>query len=127
MRVGLLPGVQTLERAGNNEGSSWDVGKNDLDALIFEAKRDIRVYAVGIHGPKDDKPRDFTVGYKYIIQEGLEGKELSKSADVITEEVKCPPADQWTPKKYFKYVIKEKDGILVKAGQCLNFALWILH
>jgi len=67
------------------------------------------------------------VGDKYIIQEGLEGKELSKSADVITEEVKCPPTDQWTPKKYFKYVLKEKDGILVKAGQCLNFALWILH
>jgi hypothetical protein len=47
--------------------SSWTVGKNKWDALIFEAKRDLRVYAIGIYGPKDDKPRDFTIGYKYII------------------------------------------------------------
>jgi hypothetical protein len=60
---------------------------------MFEAKRDIRVYAIGIFGPKDDNPRDFTVGYKYIIQEGPEGKELLKSPDEITEEVKCPPAN----------------------------------
>jgi hypothetical protein len=38
------------------------------------------------------------------------------SADVITEEVKCPPSNQWTPKKYFKYNLKEKNGILVKTG-----------
>ena len=50
---------------------------------------------------------------------------MSKSADVITEEVKCPPTNQWTPKKYFKYDLKEENGILLKTGQCLNFAVWI--
>ena len=59
------------------------------------------MFAIGIHGPGDDQPRDFTIGYKYIIEDSPNGKELSKSADVITEEVKCPPANQWTPKKYF--------------------------
>ena len=39
---------------------------------MFEAKRDIRVYAIGIFGPIDDKPRDFTVGYKYNVQDGPE-------------------------------------------------------
>ena len=34
---------------------------------MFEAKKHVRVYAVGIHGPIDIKPRDFTVGYKYVV------------------------------------------------------------
>jgi hypothetical protein len=34
---------------------------------MFEAKKHVRVYGVGIHGPEDDEPRDFTVGYKYVI------------------------------------------------------------
>jgi hypothetical protein len=59
--------MKSFERTGELDSSSWSVGKDKWDALIFEAKRDIRVYAIGIHGPKDDKPRDFTIGYKYII------------------------------------------------------------
>ena len=34
---------------------------------MYQAKRDLRVYAVGIHGPVNGKPRDFTVGYKFVI------------------------------------------------------------
>jgi hypothetical protein len=34
---------------------------------MYQAKKDLRVYAVGIFGPYDDKPRDFTVGYKFVI------------------------------------------------------------
>ncbi len=41
---------------------------------MFEAKKGIRVYAIGIYGPSDDKPRDFTIGYKYNVQDGLGGK-----------------------------------------------------
>jgi len=48
-------------------GFNWGVGKNAWDGLMFEAKKHVRVYAVGIYGPRDDKPRDFTVGYKYVI------------------------------------------------------------
>ena len=96
---------------------SWAVGKDKWDALIFEAKRDIRVHGIGIHGPFDNSQQDFTIGYKYIIQETPNGKEISKSpGDVITEDVKCPPADKWTDKKYFFYQLKETDGILVRAG-----------
>ena len=72
--------------------------------------------AIGIFGSEDDKPRDFTVGYKYVIKDYPKGKELSKSEGVITDEVKCPPANEWTAKKYFKYTLKEKDGISIKAG-----------
>jgi hypothetical protein len=52
---------------GEVENGSWGVGKFEWDGLMFEAKKDVRFYAVGIHGPWDNKPRDFTVGYKYVI------------------------------------------------------------
>ena len=59
--------MKSFERTGEFSSGDWNVGKDKWDALIFEAKRDIRVYAIAIHGPSDDKPRDFTIGYKYII------------------------------------------------------------
>jgi hypothetical protein len=65
-RFNQLSSVKSFERAAE-AGGAWSVGKDKWDALIFEAKRDIRVYAIGIHGAKDDKPRDLTIGYKYII------------------------------------------------------------
>jgi hypothetical protein len=51
------------------------------------------VYGIGIHGPKDNLPRDFTIGYKYVVQNSLENKELSKNLMVEKDEVKCPPAN----------------------------------
>lgn len=107
--------LESFERTGKLEGQ-WTVDKDKWDALIFEAKKDMRVFGIGIHGPKDDKPRDFTIGYKYIIQDSPEGKEISKSENVVTVEVVCPPASEWTEKKYFKYLLKEKSGIIIKAG-----------
>ena len=62
-----LSSVKSFERVGEASDNSWSVDKDQWDALIFEAKRDIRVYAIGINGPKDDKSKDFTIGYKYII------------------------------------------------------------
>ena len=92
--LGSFSGVKTLERAGDVvQDNLWIVNKNYWDSLMFEAKRDIKVYAIGIFGPKDNKPREFTVGYKYNVQDGPEGKVLMKSPDEITEEVKCPPAN----------------------------------
>ena len=44
---------------------------------------------------------------------------------MISEFVKCPPMSEWGEKKYFKYTLKE--SILVEPGQCLDFALYILH
>jgi hypothetical protein len=41
---------------------------------MFEAKKHVILYAVSIHGPKDEKPRDFTVGYKYVFKDGPDGK-----------------------------------------------------
>ena len=58
---------KSFERTGGLRSTHWYVCKDRWDALIFEAKRDIRVYAIAIHVPCDDKPRDFTIGYKYII------------------------------------------------------------
>ena len=43
------------------------MGKDKWDGLMYQAKKDLRVYAVGIFGPQDGKPRDFTVGYKFVI------------------------------------------------------------
>ena len=44
---------------------------------------------------------------------------------MITEDVKCPPKNEWIDRRYFMYTLK--DSILVKAGQCLDFALYIQH
>ncbi len=41
------------------------------------------------------------------------------------EDVKCPPVSEWGKNKYFKYTLKE--SILLKPGQCLDFALYIQH
>lgn len=45
--------LESFERTGKLEGE-WNVDKDKWDALIFEAKKDIRVFGIGIHGPKDD-------------------------------------------------------------------------
>ena len=49
-RFNKLSSVKSFERVGET-GKNWTVKKDKWDALIFEAKRDIRVYAIGIHGP----------------------------------------------------------------------------
>ncbi len=59
--------MKSFERTVELSSTNWGIGKDKWDALIFEPKRDIRVYAIAIHGPYDNKPRDFTIGYKYII------------------------------------------------------------
>ena len=55
-----------FERARNFD-HHVEPGKDKWNAAIFEAKKDIRLYAIAIQGPNDNKPRDFTIGYKYII------------------------------------------------------------
>ncbi len=44
---------------------------------------------------------------------------------MITEDVKCPPKNEWIDCCTLMYTLK--DSILVKAGQCLDFALYIQH
>jgi hypothetical protein len=58
--------MQMFERARNFD-HHVEPGKDKWNAAIFEAKKDIRLYAIAIQGPNDNKPRDFTIGYKYII------------------------------------------------------------
>jgi hypothetical protein len=45
--------LEGFERIGKLEGQ-WNTGLDKWDALIFEAKKDIRIYGIGIHGPKDN-------------------------------------------------------------------------
>ena len=70
-RANKLLGVKQFDR-GRAIWYSKTVGKDKWDGLMYQAKKDLRVYAVGIHGrsdgkPRDGKPRDFTVGYKFVI------------------------------------------------------------
>jgi hypothetical protein len=58
--------IKTFERCVEIS-TGWGVKKDSWDAMIFQAKKDIRVFAIGIHGSNDNKPRDFTIGYKYIL------------------------------------------------------------
>ena len=66
-RANKLSGVKQFDRDGLRGFDFVAVGKDKWDGLMYQAKKDLRVYAVGIFGPNDAKPRDFTVGYKFVI------------------------------------------------------------
>ena len=46
----------------------WAVSLDRWDGIIFEAKRDIWVYGVGIYGAFDNKKHRFKIKYKWVIQ-----------------------------------------------------------
>ncbi len=49
---------------------SWYVTLDDSnrpDAIIFQAKKDVRIYGVGIYGPKDEKKHKLYIKYRWII------------------------------------------------------------
>jgi PHR domain len=53
-----------FDKIGND---SWAIGSVSTDAIIFEAKRDVKVYGIGIYGPKDEKKHNFTIKYQWFI------------------------------------------------------------
>jgi hypothetical protein len=66
--------------------------------------------------------RDFKYGYKYILS-SADGGELHNQP-VIEEDVVCPPLEEASD-HVMQYKFQQGDGIVVRAGQKLQFAMWI--
>jgi PHR domain len=49
------------------EPRAWYVTISRDDAIIFEARKDIYVFGVGIYGPVDKRSHEFTINYRWII------------------------------------------------------------
>lgn len=60
---------------------NWTVSLNDWDAIIFEAKRDLWVYGVGIYRPKYGSKHDFKIRYKWTIEDTPNGETIEESKE----------------------------------------------
>lgn len=67
--LGAFLGAMTEPRA-------WYVTISRDDAIIFEARKDVYVYGVGVYAPIDDEAHDFTMKYRWVIQSSPNGKDV---------------------------------------------------
>jgi hypothetical protein len=58
---------------------SWTISLTNQDAIIFEARRDVYIYGIGIYGAGDGKKHDFKIKYKWIIQRTPNGETAEES------------------------------------------------
>jgi hypothetical protein len=66
-----------FNKIGN--GIIWSISLTKQDAIIFEARRDVYIYGIGIYGASDGKKHDFKIKYKWIIQSTPNGETAEES------------------------------------------------
>ena len=59
---------------------NWNVSleSSQIDSIIFEAKRSVRIYGIGIYGAEDGQKHDYTIIYQWRIQQKPNGKTIRK-------------------------------------------------
>jgi hypothetical protein len=114
---------------GNN--GNWGISLTKQDAIIFEARRDVYIYGIGIYGASDGKKHYFKIKYKWIIQSTPNGETVEES-QWFEESSSTPEPSQMIQNRYFKYQFSslpkpfsasQPKGISVKKGQCFNFVI----
>jgi hypothetical protein len=86
---------------GNGE-SNWTISLTREDAIIFEARRDVFIYGIGIYGAADGNKHDFKIKYKWIIQRTPNG-ETDEESQWFEESSSTPEPSQMIQNRYFKY------------------------
>ena len=64
-----------------NRSLGWVISlrPSEVDSIIFEAKRDVRIHGVGVYGEFDHNKHDFTIKYRWIIQKSPNGDTVEES------------------------------------------------
>ncbi|TNV82399.1 hypothetical protein FGO68_gene10746 [Halteria grandinella] len=104
----------------------WSVSKDKWDAIIFEPKKDVRIYGVGIYQQVERLKCKYTLCYKYLIED-KQGKKID-GADPILEKER-QPEENCVILNFFVHQFQrfQDTGILVKAGQRFHYAQWIMY
>jgi hypothetical protein len=118
-----------FNKIGN--GHDWSISLTKQDAIIFEARRDVYIYGIGIYGADDDKKHDFKIKYKWIIQRTPNG-DTAEESQWFEESSSTLEPSQMIQNRYFKYEFSslpkpfsasQPKGISVKKGQSFNFVI----
>ncbi len=65
----MLAQVKEFRRFNKIDNGSWGVGLSDsrIDSIIYEAKKDLRIFGIGVYNAKDNKKHKLTLKYKWLI------------------------------------------------------------
>ncbi|TNV82904.1 hypothetical protein FGO68_gene14978 [Halteria grandinella] len=101
----------------------WFVTKDKWDAIVFEPKRNVLIYGIGIYQQIDRERSSFTLSYKILIED-KDGKTVNKFE--TTDKGIRQPDDTQIIQDFFIYEFPKYKGagIPVKAGQKFNYAQW---
>ncbi len=112
-----IPHAKIFNRFNKFANGSWSIGKDvkiKWDAIILTVvKRDVKIFGIGLYSPYDNKPHNFTLTYKYIIQSSPNGPTITASQE-HSDQIVCPPVEQMS-NKYFLYTFKS-GPIIVNKG-----------
>lgn len=82
----------------------WTLGLvKNVDAVIFEARKPVRIFGIGIYGPFGGvQKQNFIIRYKWLIESSPNGEVLQES-DEYEEHSSTPEPKDMIEGKYFHY------------------------